>query len=264
MATISLTLPTSGTVVAAGLHSANYATLQAAINGGLDNNNFAAGKIFDNTKIMQGGAVGGQALVWNVAASQWLPASVGGAPYRKTTAKAVNSIATAVDLLNSEITIAAGVMGATGILRFTAYGNWLQNSGGAASQPRFQLLLGGTTILDTGGSGANISSAATRSSWRLTAHIINATSASQTADLQLVLGSNLGTGAAIHNAFTVGVGEYQSVYNATNSFTFIAQGSNEGLTVNTANACALVLNVFNGSASATYETKLSSAYVEII
>lgn len=78
MATISLTLPTSGTVVAAGLHIANYGTLQSVINGGLDNNNFAAGKIFDNTKIMQGGALTGQGLIWN--GTSWVPGAVGTPP----------------------------------------------------------------------------------------------------------------------------------------------------------------------------------------
>lgn len=43
MPTVSLTLPTSGTVVSAGLHSSNYSDLQTLLNGGLDNDNFAAG-----------------------------------------------------------------------------------------------------------------------------------------------------------------------------------------------------------------------------
>lgn len=41
MGTVTLEVPTSGTVVTAGLHAANYADIQAALNGGLDANNLA-------------------------------------------------------------------------------------------------------------------------------------------------------------------------------------------------------------------------------
>lgn len=79
MGTITLALPTAGTVVAAGLHSSNYSIIQALANGGIDNNNFAAGKIFDPSKIMQNGATAGQGLVWN--GSNWAPGASGpGAP----------------------------------------------------------------------------------------------------------------------------------------------------------------------------------------
>lgn len=71
MATITLTLPVTGTIVTAGLHSSNYGTIQTVINGGLDNNNFATGKIFDPSKLMQDAATNGQGLVWN--GSQWAP-----------------------------------------------------------------------------------------------------------------------------------------------------------------------------------------------
>ncbi len=42
MGTITLTLPVAGTNIAAGLHATNYSTLQAVINGNLDNTNIAA------------------------------------------------------------------------------------------------------------------------------------------------------------------------------------------------------------------------------
>lgn len=42
MPTISLSLPASGTVIAAGLHIANYAALQALLNGNLDGNNISS------------------------------------------------------------------------------------------------------------------------------------------------------------------------------------------------------------------------------
>jgi hypothetical protein len=45
MGTISLTLPVSGTVIAAGLHATNYAAIQTAINGGIEAVNIADGSI---------------------------------------------------------------------------------------------------------------------------------------------------------------------------------------------------------------------------
>jgi hypothetical protein len=84
MATITLSLPSPGQIIAAGLHSSNYGIIQALANGGIDNNNFAAGKIFDNTKVMQGGALAGQGLIWNGSTTQWAPAYPPGYQYDKT------------------------------------------------------------------------------------------------------------------------------------------------------------------------------------
>ena len=83
MPTISLTLPVSGTVITAGLHSTNYTTIQNAINGGLDTANWASGKIFAPSKFMQEGATTGQTLQWN--GSIWAPTSASGAPTPATT-----------------------------------------------------------------------------------------------------------------------------------------------------------------------------------
>lgn len=58
-----------------------FTAIQACINA-LDNNNFAAGKIFDPLKLMQDGATAGQGLVWSAAANGgtggWVPGTVGG------------------------------------------------------------------------------------------------------------------------------------------------------------------------------------------
>lgn len=72
MATISLTLPVSGTVITAGLHSTNYTAIQGAINGGLDTANWASGLIFAPSKFMQEGATTGQGIIWG--GSQYAPA----------------------------------------------------------------------------------------------------------------------------------------------------------------------------------------------
>lgn len=50
------------------------AYLQTIVNG-LDQNNFAAGKIFDPSKLMQNAAVDGDPLVWDNTLSKWAPAS---------------------------------------------------------------------------------------------------------------------------------------------------------------------------------------------
>lgn len=65
MPTISLTLPVAGTTVTAGLHSANYSALQTLLNGGLDTSNWASGKIFAPSKLMQESAVDGDGLAYD-------------------------------------------------------------------------------------------------------------------------------------------------------------------------------------------------------
>lgn len=186
----------------------------------------------------------------------------GSTTYRKTTAKTVNTTTAATDLLNGEVTIAAGAMGATGVLRIKASGDHLQNSGGNAAQPRFQLVFGGVTVFDTGVTAAAEAAGATRWPWSVEATISNLTAATQNAwiRVQTVLDPNSG----VSNLFTTGNGGWQEGANVstwTNAFGF---GVNTGLTVATGSAAALVLNVINGSANAAYETKLFDALVEII
>lgn len=53
MPTITLTLPVAGQNILAGLHSTNYANLQALLNGGLDNTNIAAAGDIQGSKIRQ-------------------------------------------------------------------------------------------------------------------------------------------------------------------------------------------------------------------
>lgn len=177
--------------------------------------------------------------------------------YRKTTAKVVNTTVGATDLLNGEITIAAGQMGATGLLRLTAFGDFINNSGGPVAGPRFQLLLGGTTLLDTNALTAFTASAG-RFGWNLTAEILNLSASSQVAsmDRRMYAGSGL---VAAQTTWTTGEGG-----GTTTSNSALDWGVNSGLSVNTAVACALVLNTINGSANAAYETKLLGALVEII
>lgn len=190
----------------------------------------------------------------------WAP-SAGAVTLRKTTPTVVNTTVAATDLLGAAITLGAGAMGTTGLVRLTAYGNFLQNSGGAAAPPRWQLVLGGTTIIDTGTSGT-LANSANRGSFKIVVEILNSTASAQTTSFQLYLATQGGLATTIVNAFTTGEGLMVAQGGASN-WNVVAQGDNT-TAIATAGALALVLNVINGSASATYETKLLGALVEVI
>lgn len=185
--------------------------------------------------------------------------------YTKATAKAVNTTVAATDLLNAEITIAAGILGTTGRLRLTASGDLLQNSGGTAAVPRFQFVFGGTTIIDTGTGGSMLlPNSATRGAWKVEANIAN-TNATGTQETQFLLdlysaggaitGSNgaaATTGQARYGLLDIGVSLFARAYGMATS------------TLDTTTSKTLVLNVINGSANALCETKLYSAVVELL
>lgn len=76
MPSITLEVPGAGDDITSGLHVANYNDIQTLLNGNLDDDNFASGKIFSNDKIMQDGASLGQALIWD--GTNWSPGAVAG------------------------------------------------------------------------------------------------------------------------------------------------------------------------------------------
>jgi hypothetical protein len=188
------------------------------------------------------------------------------AHYRKTTLKTVNATVAATDLLNGEITIDAGAMSLTRLLRLTAWGDFLNNVGSSQAPPRFQLVFGGTTLFDTNTSGL-LQTFAQVSSWRMTVEIANLAANSQFANLSLTLayaGQVITTPVGV--LFAAGNGVYQSVGQAASAgstWTLLAQG-NALAVVNTALAAPLVLNVINASASAAYSTRLYGAVVEVV
>lgn len=188
--------------------------------------------------------------------------------YTKTTSKTVNTTVAATDLLNAEVTIAAGVMGTAGLVRLTAWGDCLFNVAGNPSPPRYQLLLGGTTLLDTSACGASQLGAASaiRAAWRITAEILNLGAAnSQMSFLVLRQGTAVAFATAGQSAFTTGTGQYYTGGGTANvSFIASAEGVNPSTGVDTATSKTLVLNVINGNAGAGYETKLLGAKVEIV
>lgn len=184
----------------------------------------------------------------------------GAAIYRKATIKTVNTTVAATDLLNGEITLAA--LNASSFVRLTAFGDWKNNSGGSIAPPRLQLILGGTTLLDTGTSG-NTTDLATRYGWKVSAEIDNLGATNSQAS-SLMYHGGVTMGGFIQNAFTTGEGNFSQGQSVAGTEMFMALGANPGTAVDTSTAKTLVLNVINGSASALYETRLLGALIEVI
>jgi len=180
--------------------------------------------------------------------------------YRKTTATTVNNTVAATDLLAGSITVAAGAMGTNKVCRLTAWGDVLANVA-AASGPRLQLVLGSTTLLDTGAAGTTINTAS-RFGWRLVAEIMN-TGATNTQLANLLFTWSASNNATTPVAFTTGEGSYWPGPGLSAGGAWIAEGFNTGA-IDTTGALALKLNVINGTASTSYETKLFGALVEIV
>lgn len=180
---------------------------------------------------------------------------------RKTTAKTVAGTVSATDLFNGEFTLPADGLGTDKIARVTAWGDWMQHASLSAPQdiPEFVVWLGGSVLIDTGGTGGTVAaSSTTRYGWRIVCEIQN-------------LGAANAQWVTFHGVITCSP-------NSANASPF-SQG--EGLTVMSSNgrgaydgsyaaavdttaACALLLDVQNASGDAGYETKLYGALVEII
>jgi hypothetical protein len=233
--------------IVASDHRNNYAAIQTAVNALIS--------------ALSGGSSGQVLTASDASDVQW---SAGRTIYRKTTAKAVNTTTAATDMLNGEITVAAGAMGSTGVLRVAAWGDWLQNTGAAAAAPRFQLLFGGTTLIDTGALTASSAGfGATRFGWMIDAVIANANATNaQTAKWTHDLSCQAVTLSGSFAAFTVGKGVLNGF--GTTCATQRGIAENDGFAIDTSVAKALALNVINGSASASYETKLLGATVEVL
>ena len=247
---LSLTNIPSGSQILSSTHDTNYSAVQTAFNQLLTA--LAAGT---SGQVLT--SAGPTALSFVTSPT---------APYRKVTAKAVNTSVAEADLLNGEITVAANAIGANGMLRLTARGDWLQNTGVAADVPRFKLKLGATTLLDIGPSGANVAgTGAARNPWSIDIRIQNlGATNSQWASLSgLLVHANSGTAAA--TAPTVGEGGINTLQ-ATNTPAYLRTSLEAAATgaVDTTVAQALSLTVINAVSNANYETKLYHALVEIL
>lgn len=208
----------------------------------------------------------GDALIWNATDSRWEPgsASGGGATiYRKTTAKAVNTTTVATDLLNGEITLAANVLGTEGWLKATLIGNILQNVGSSETGVRFQLVVGGTTIFDTGVL-TTMTSNTVRLTWRMNIECLAlGATGSQLWHIEGYLNrpNNVSGWIGTNNgAFTTGTGGWM---NDTGQDPMFLMGETTSTLDDTA-ALPFVFNVINGVSNANYETRLLGAVVEII
>lgn len=205
---------------------------------------------------LSGGAAGQILSAVDGSDVQWINRIL----YRKTTQKQVVNSIVETDLLNGEVTVAANAIGANGVLRLTAAGDMLNNSGVGQNTPRFKLKLGATTIFDTGSLSATPwSTSPGRQGWHVVVEIANLGAAnSQWSSIALDLDGFFAAGNA---AFVTGEG------------TFIATGSGSGYargvaggasTEDTTLAKALALTVINPAANASLDVTLKHALVEII
>lgn len=186
----------------------------------------------------------------------WGPGSQG--IYRKTTAKQVVNTVAETDLLNGEITVGAGVLSASGVLRLTAWGDWIQNSGASCAFARMKLKLGATTLFDTNTSfttswGAN----ASRFCWRIVAEIMNlgVTNAQWAAWQGQYVGS-ISPGDSVF--FTTGEGSRIS----QNNMLLDAGGNSAAVDMTAAQALALTVTL--PAASASLDMTLKGALVEVL
>jgi hypothetical protein len=79
--------------------------------------------------------------------------------YVKATEKDIVNSTSAVDLLNDEVTIAGGSVGATGAIRVVMVGDYLNNSGSGATLT-LEIILGATSLWKS--TSSSVSSSATR------------------------------------------------------------------------------------------------------
>lgn len=185
--------------------------------------------------------------------------------YRKTSSKQVVNTVAETDLLNGEITIGAGVLGTNGILRLSAMGDFINNSGATQAGVRLKLKLGATTLIDTAAPANFWGSSASRFPWKVDVQIANLGVAnSQWANLnfQAVSAVNVGTSVA---TFAVGEGLSFGALFAGGTGPVTAHGSTAGpVAIDTTVSQALVLSVILPSTSPSLDMTLRSAVVELI
>ncbi len=241
-----------------------YSKLNLA--GSIVNADVASGAAIAKTKLAALGIVDADVSAISTSKVTGLDAALAAlAPitYRKTTAKTVNTTTSETDLLNGDITVAANVMGTTRVLRLTAWGDYLNNTGGSVASPRLKAKLGGTTLFDTGALATSSPSTASRNGWRVCVEIQNLGATNSQLGHFLWHLSVVGSGvAATQAAFTTGEGTI--VMGGSGSPTVITAEAFNTSAVDTTAGQALALSVINPSASASCETKLFGALVEIV
>lgn len=176
--------------------------------------------------------------------------------YRLGTQAAISNTSALTDLLNGGVTIGAGAMSTNKTLRLLAKVS-VVNTLATESLPRFQLTLGGATLIDTSGPSGGLLTGA--SSFLVEALITNVATASQVYSLKV---HGAGAFAAVSNPFLTGNGNY--AVGGTGNLLATAFGIGSGSTVNTALAQALALNIKFNVASTSLSATLLDAFVEVV
>lgn len=201
---------------------------------------FLQGYPSDSTKVLKGDGTWG---------------AVSSTTYRKTTPKDVVNTTALTDLLNGEITLAAGDMGTTKKARATLLLDAFNGTGAGQNYPQFQVVFGGTTLLDTGAGTSYLGAGYFANSTRRIPIVIEleiqnlGSASSQFAVMKLWPGN------IVDPAPTTGIGSGVTPH-------FYATAGT--VAVNTANAASLVVNVGNAVANANYSIRLQTALVEIV
>ena len=250
MGTITLTLPVAGNQITAGLHSANYASIQAAINGGLQNVNIASDAAIAVSKIAPGSA--NQILKTSGGVATWVTPSDVSSDGNGSTS--VTNTTTETDLFGSAISIGANALNANGIAIIHASGTYLNNTAGGQTI-RLKIKLGATTIWDS--TGPPLLNSANTRGWSIWICIknngatnaqllsgglgISEPAAAPTAGTGPITGLGSSTSAAIANPGGTAAEDTTSA--KTVAFTVIHGAASASLTMTCTNVEMVVFNV---------------------
>lgn len=239
---LALTSIADNALLVAATHRNNYSAIQTTLNALI--------------AALSGGTSGQLLSAVDSTDVQW----VNNITYRKATQKQVVNTTSNTDLLNGEITVAANALGTNGLLRLTAFGDAVNNTGSTQTAPRFQLKLGASTLIDSNAPPTAWASSATRFAWRATAEIMNtAATNTQWTSLRLeAMGNSSSLGGAGGTVPTIGEGSYLPINSLMWLILIEASGA-----VDTTSSQALALNVTLPVASASCDWTLKGALAEI-
>jgi hypothetical protein len=274
--TLTLENPVAGTEIEAGLLATNFSDLQTLLNGGLDNSNISAsaaldaaarvgvrlnsaGSTFSRRRINFIEGTGIDLTVADDSGNEEVDVTIASTSsnivYRKVTEKDVVNTVTETDLLNGEITVAAGAMSTNKTVRVSLAGDYLNNT---ASDQTLTLAIkfGGTTLwADT---ISSIVSSATRRAFRVVFEITNLNANNVQSMAGVLFGSigsaTTGLGDAATSMTNWNVGGHQAT----------VFGSNGTHALDTSTSKLLELTATHSTNSANLSMRLRSALVEVI
>lgn len=194
----------------------------------------------------------------------------GATTYRKVTSKTVSGTVTETDLLNGEITLAAGVLGTTKIATIDLWGDYKQNIANNTALPVLKLKLGSTVLFQWQPFLSLVQSASStnRYGWSYRAIIANANAANaQTATISgMWAGTTSSTGSPGANGTSIATGEgcHSVVYTAGGGSALEYLSGYNTAAVDTTSAQALTLTATNGTASTPYDITLDGCLVTVL